>query len=161
MSEDPSLWTLVLGKETEKNLRSYQWQKQIYCSKNRKTNSKRWAKPREAPALAWYGTGVFQDRASVYLSKWAWADSFDWQCKLHNNRLFAHVFPITESVIIRCVYIWNIYEPLIGAQLSKITWGHSCAPRMQVPKLEKSLWLLCIHFSHRAHELGKVCVVIL
>ena len=61
-------------------------------------------------------------------------------CKLHNNRLFAHIFPIIESVIIRCMYIWNIYEHLIDAQLSKVTWGHSCASRMHVPEL-KSLWL--------------------
>ena len=30
MEEDSSSWALVLGEDTEKNLRSYPWQRQIY-----------------------------------------------------------------------------------------------------------------------------------
>ena len=49
-----------------------------------------------------------------------------------------------SSVIIKCMYVQSTFEPLMGSQLPKVTWGHSCASRAQVPELEKSLWLFCI-----------------
>ena len=56
----------------------------------------------------------------------------------------AHVFPMIQSVIIRCMYIQNICEPLMDSWLPEITWGHSRASRVHVLGLEKPLWLTCI-----------------
>ena len=73
-----------------------------------------------------------------------------------------HVFPIIQSVIIRCLYVLNIYEPFKGSWLPKVTSGQSCASRGHVPELEKPLWLICIHCVPRVHlpGVGKVSVVI-
>ena len=63
-----------------------------------------------------------------------------------------HVFPIIQSVIIRCMYAYNTYELLTDSWLSKVTWVHNCASRGHVPELEKPLWLVCIYSVPRTHE---------
>ena len=73
-----------------------------------------------------------------------------------------HVFPIIQSVIIRCLYVLNIYEPFKGSWLPKVTSGQSCASRGHVPELEKPLWLICIYCVLEGAGAGvrKVSVVI-
>ena len=59
-----------------------------------------------------------------------------------------YVFPIIQSVIIRCINIKNIYEPLVDSWLPKFTGEHSYAARSH---LEKTLYLVCIHYVPRVH----------
>ena len=41
----------------------------------------------------------------------------------------------------------------MGSQLPKVTWGHSCASKVYVLKLGKSLWLVCIHCAPKVNVL--------
>ena len=41
----------------------------------------------------------------------------------------------------------------MGSQLPKVTWGHSCASKVYVIKLGKSLWLVCIHCAPKVNVL--------
>ena len=71
---------------------------------------------------------------------------------LYNSRLCCLCHLIIQSVIIRCLYIlyiYNIYESLVGSSLPKFY-------------LEKTMWLVCIHCVLRAHvqELKKSLVTV-
>ena len=72
----------------------------------------------------------------------------------------AHVFPVIQSVINRCIYVQQSYEHFMGSQYlwsledTALHQGHvclswtsccgiRCVPRALLPELEKSLWLFC------------------
>ena len=42
-------------------------------------------------------------------------------CKLITIGSIARDFPVIQSVITRCMYVYNIYEPLKGSLLPKLT----------------------------------------
>ena len=47
-------------------------------------------------------------------------------CQLYNYRLCCAYLPIIQSVIVRCMYVQNISEPLVGSSLPRFTWGSPC-----------------------------------
>ena len=73
----------------------------------------KWAKPREAQTPEWWGTGVFKTRLlHIQLGGHGLTVLID-SCKLHDDMLFWAWLLHIQSVVIRYMYVWKIYEPLM------------------------------------------------
>ena len=93
-------------------------------------------------------SGYMQNRTCTYSSRWVWTKSFHWQLQVTTGSI-AHVFPIIRSVIIRCMYVQNVY-------LTQLCIQGACAGVGEAPVV--SLYLLCL--GHMCRVVGKVSVVI-
>ena len=87
--KDPSTWVSVLGKDTEKNLRSYPWQNRFIEGRTKRTERAPQRRGRPSQERHWHQKDEvwgFQERAFIYSSRWVWVwtDSFDWQLQVNN-----------------------------------------------------------------------------
>ena len=60
-------------------------------------------------------SGHNQNRAFTYSSKWALTEFWSTVASYITTGFIAHVFPKIQPVIIRGMYVYNIYEPLISS----------------------------------------------
>ena len=93
VKEDPTSWALVLGKDTEKNLRSYPWQNRFIEGRTKRTERAPQRRGRPSQERHWHrddevgGKGVLNTGLlHIHIGGCELTDLID-SCKLHNNRL--------------------------------------------------------------------------
>lgn len=138
-----------------KNLRSYPGKNKFTAERTERVPQERWTKLRETLAPEQWAMGVFKTGAlHINLGGCGLTvliDRLYWACFSCNSIWYNQM----------CVCIERSLT-LSGLKTAKVTWRQLCI-KSACAKVEKSLWLVCIHCASRSVSsgVGNISVVIL